>query len=96
MTMTMTITNDELIERLGNSDVRTEEDIKLAIHRIETMNKFLRHNAFAEKHFGVYFVCGESGEKDRNGIPEQIHICPAYGSDVVYRFSRGDSSAPEW
>ncbi len=56
----------------------------------EKMKYFLRHNVFAEKQYGVYFICGEGGEKDQNGIPEQIHVCPAYGSDVVYLFTRGN------
>ena len=84
------MTNEELIGKLTDSKNRTEADIIEAAKRIETMNKFLRHNVFAEKQFGVYFVCGEGGEKDQNGIPEQIHVCPAYGSDVVYLFTRGN------
>ena len=82
------MTNEELVERLRNYDTCTESDIDEAANRIEKMNYFLRHNAFAEQHFGVYFICGESGEKDINGMPEQVHICAAYGSDAVYRFSR--------
>ena len=65
----------------------------------EKMKYFLRHNVFAEKQYGVYFICGEGGEKDQNGIPEHIHICPAYGSDVVYRYIRDPNQkvfAPEW
>ena len=84
------MTNEELIGKLTDSKNRTEADIIEAAKRIETMNKFLRHNVFAEKQFGVYFICGEGGEKDQNGIPEQIHVCPAYGSDVVYLFTRGN------
>jgi hypothetical protein len=90
------MTNEELVERLRNYTTCTESDIDEAANRIEKMNYFLRHNAFAEKHYGVFFICGESGEKDRNGIPEHVFICPAYGSDVSYVFSRGKSSAPEW
>ena len=90
------MTNEELIGKLTDSKNRTEADIIEAAKRIETMNKFLRHNVFAEKQFGVYFICGEGGEKDQNGIPEQIHVCPAYGSDIIYRYKRMDSSAPQW
>ena len=86
--------NDELVERLRGD--YNKEDVELAIHRIEMMNKFLRHNAFPEKHFGVFFICGEAGEKDTNGIPEEVHICPAYGSNVVYRFARGKSFGGGW
>lgn len=93
------MTNEELIAKLRDKENRTDTDIDEAANRIEKMNKFLRHNAFAEKHFGVYFICGEAGEKDANGMPEQIHICPAYGSDVVYRYIRDPNQkvfAPEW
>ena len=90
------MTNEELIGKLTDSKNRTEADIIEAAKRIETMNKFLRHNVFATKQYGVYFICGEGGEKDQNGIPEQIHVCPAYGSDVIYRYKRMDSSAPQW
>ena len=93
------MTNEELIVKLTDYKNRTEADIIEAALRLERMNKFLRHNAFATKQYGVYFICGEAGEKDQNGIPEHIHICPAYGSDVVYRFNRDPNQkvfAPEW
>jgi hypothetical protein len=91
--------NSELKDRLLDYKNRTEEDIIEAALRLEKMSNFLRHNAFATKQFGVFFICGEAGEKDQNGIPEQIHICPAYGSDVVYRYVRDPNQkvfAPEW
>jgi len=94
--MTDIITNEELAERLRNWDICSQDDYEEAANRIEKMNFFLRHNAFAEKHFGVFFICGESGEKDSNGIPEEVHICPAYGSNVVYRFVRGKSFGGSW
>ena len=90
------MTNEELISKLTDYKNRTEADIIEAAKRIETMNKFLRHNVFAEKHFGVFFICGHGGKMDQNDMPEEVHICPAYGSDVVYRYNRGDASAPGW
>lgn len=91
--------NSELKDRLLDYKNRTEEDIIEAALRIERMSKFLSHNYFAEKHYGVYFICGEAGKKDPNGMPEQVHVCPAYGSDVVYRYVRDPNQkvfAPEW
>ncbi len=89
------MTNEELVERL-RSETCSKADIDEAANRIEKMNYFLRHNAFAEKHFGVFFICGAAGEKDKNGVPEEVYICPAYGSDVSYVFTRGGTFAPEW
>jgi hypothetical protein len=90
------MTNEELIGKLTDYKNRTEGDILEAALRIEKMNKFLRHNAFAEKHPGVYFICGEAGEKDANGMPEYIHTCPSYGSDVSYVYMRRSFSNPQW
>lgn len=86
------MTNEELAERLRNWDICSQDDYEEAANRIEKMNFFLRHNAFAEQHFGVYFICGEYGEKDINGMPEQVDICAAYGSDAVYTYSRAKTS----
>lgn len=32
--------------------------------------------------YAVPFICGKGGEEDCNGLPERLHICPAYGADV--------------
>ena len=34
---------------------------------------------FPDKFPGLYFICGEGGDKDANGLPERIHVCPGYG-----------------
>lgn len=39
------------------------------------------NHRLAEKLGGVYFICGEGGEKDKNNLPDRIHVCPAYGVD---------------
>lgn len=36
----------------------------------------------------TYFICGEGGSKDANGLPDRISICPAYGSDVVVLYEK--------
>lgn len=46
---------------------------------------------------GVYFISGESGEKDNNLLPKHIWICPAYGCDWSQRYVRTDkTSGQEW
>jgi hypothetical protein len=62
--------------------------------QFELLKKIFLH-ATAEKRFGVYFICGEGGIKDANGLPENIMVCPAYGADVnttVLYKKHGDSS----
>lgn len=55
----------------------------------------LLQRIYVEHNPGVYFIAGEGGEKDRNGMPERIHVCPAYGCDwsMVYHRSGGAISA---
>jgi hypothetical protein len=48
--------------------------------QFETLKKIFVHTN-PEKFEGVYFICGEAGEKDDMGLPEYIHVCPAYGAD---------------
>lgn len=59
--------------------------------------KLIKHTAWAEKFGGIYFICGEGGEKDKNNLPKQIHICPAYGVDWFQVYERTDKTfGPEW
>jgi hypothetical protein len=49
------------------------------------------------EHTGFYFVCGEGGTKDDNGLPERLHVCPAYGADWIMVYTRTDkTSGPEY
>ena len=37
-----------------------------------------------------HFVCGEGGDRNENGLPESIFICPALGSDITVKYTRVD------
>ncbi len=61
------------------------------LRRVHTM---VRHLS-AEKLEGVFFICGEAGEKDAMGLPEKILVCPAYGLDGFAIYTKtSDYSAP--
>jgi hypothetical protein len=47
----------------------------------EKLKNIIRH-LLPEKS-GHYFIFGDGGNKDANGLPDLIFICPAYGSDVT-------------
>jgi len=61
---------------------------------LEKQKKILTH-VFAEKS-GAYFVCGESHNRDKMGLPEKIFVCPSYGIQgmAVYTKTR-DYKEPE-
>ena len=51
--------------------------------RLKTM---IRH-AIADR-TGVYFICGEGGTRDSNGLPPMIMVCPAIGSDGFAMYTK--------
>lgn len=70
----------------------TEKEYEL----FQKLNKIFVH-ANADKYQGVYFICGEGGEKDEMGLPEFISVCPAMGLDGFAMYKKHkDYSAPEW
>ena len=71
------------------------EEVLLLRKKVEKYETILKH-AMAEKS-GVFFISGEAGERDNNGLPDTVFICPAMGLDwsVAYRKDR-DYDAPGW
>jgi hypothetical protein len=69
----------------------TEEEYK----QFEALKKVWIHLQ-AEK-TGVFFICGESGEKDSLGLPEFIQVCPTIGLDgMAFYKKHTEYSAPGW
>ena len=44
-------------------------------------------STFPEQFPDAIFICGESRAEDTSGFPERIHVCRAYGSDLVRIYS---------
>jgi len=67
------------------------------LKNLRKLSVILKHEVMAEKLGEIYFICGEGGEKDKNNLPERIHICPAYGCDWFQVYERTDKTfGPEW
>lgn len=67
------------------------------LKKLRIFYETVKHSALAEKLAGIYFICGESGEKDQNDLPKRIHICPSYGVDWFQIYERTDQThGPEW
>jgi len=56
---------------------------------LEKQQKIIRR-IYVEHFPDTYFICGEIGEKDQNGLPKYIQICPAYGLDWSHIYERTD------
>ena len=54
-------------------------------------------STYPDKFPDAYFISGEGGKKDENGLPKQIHVCPAYGVDWFQIYERTDKThGPEY
>ena len=70
------------------------ESLEKQLALLEKVKTILIHSK-AEQLEGVYFICGEAGEKDPMGLPEFISVCPAYGLDgFAYYKKHTEYSAP--
>lgn len=76
---------DETVEMLNQGADELEEILKL----LEKQQKIIRR-IYVEHFPDTYFVCGESGSKDQNGLPDRIEVCPAYGVDWSQIYERTD------
>lgn len=67
------------------------------LRELRKIKSLIKHNLLAEQMEGIYFICGEGGEKDKNNLPKQIHVCPTYGVDWFQVYERTDKTwGPEW
>jgi hypothetical protein len=64
-----------------------EKKVKL----LEKVDLYLKTN-YPDK-TGYYFISGEGGTKDDNGLPARLHICPAYGADWTMIYTRTDKTS---
>ena len=67
------------------------------LRKLRKIESIVKHTVLAERYGDIYFICGEGGEKDKNGLPDRIHVCPAYGVDWFQIYKRSDKAiGPEW
>jgi hypothetical protein len=82
---------NQMINRIGELEAELEKSRKELGFATNILKK-----VFPE-HSGHYFICGEVGEKDSNGLPKYIMICPAHGCDWHMLYERTEKAAgPEW
>jgi len=67
------------------------------LKELRKLKALIRHEVLAQKLGDTFFICGDSGEKDKNNLPERIHICPAYGVDWFQTYERTNNTwGPEY
>jgi len=95
----------DIVERLkdtqwynGDCEVRME-----AANEIERLREkcdkqaMILQRLMPDKFPGVYFITGEGGEIDQNGMPNTLFVAPAYGVDFSYVYRKTDQTfGMEW
>lgn len=67
------------------------------LEQLRKIKSLIKHTVLAEKMGNIYFICGETGEKDSNGLPENILVCPAYGVDWFQVYKKTEKAhGPEY
>lgn len=73
------------------------EELESLRTKLALYEKIFQHTFLAEKFGNHYFICGEGGSRDKNGMPDRIHVCPAMGLDWFHVYRKTDEVfAPEW
>ena len=76
------------------------EELKAEIARLKDKcdrQAMILRRLTPENYPGVYFITGEIGLKDTNGLPEKLLVVPAYGADWHMIYQRTDKAfGPEW
>lgn len=67
------------------------------LRELRKLKSLIKHDILADKLGNIYFIAGQSGNLDDNGLPDKIHICPAYGVDWIHIYQKTDQTfGPEW
>jgi hypothetical protein len=75
---------------------RDPDELERLREKCNTQTMILRR-LMPDKFPNTYFIHGELGEKDQNGMPEKIMVVPAYGVDFSYIYTREEKTVgPEW
>lgn len=72
------------------------EEIKRLREKCDMQTMILRR--LTPEHYpDTFFITGMTGTKDRNGLPENLLVCPAYGVDFSCVYERKEKTVgPEW
>lgn len=96
----------DIIERLHNSTEFYHNDCVLKLEALKEIERLrekcdkqatILRRINPENFPGIYFITGEAGVKDQNGMPETLYVVPSYGVDFSYVYERKALTVgPEW
>lgn len=67
------------------------------LRKLRQAYEVIRHLDLADRLGDIYFICGQGGEIDDNGLPDKIMVCAAYGVDWFQVYQKTDlTGGTEW
>ena len=79
----------DLKDKLTESDNEVK-NLRKALEIYERERNRFRHAK--PEMTGAYFLTGGHGDKDENGVPMYVEICPAYGCGWTYIYEKTDKT----
>jgi hypothetical protein len=75
------------VQQYEDELAKLREEVETLKKGYEAAMKIVR-STYPDKFPDTYFICGEGGEKDNNGLPDRVLVCPAYGADWFEVYER--------
>ena len=87
---------EQFAEAVSKENNRLHEEIERLKAKCDTQTMILRRLT-PDRFPDTYFIHSGVGEKDQNGMPQKLLVCPAYGVDFSYVYEyNGKTTGPEW
>lgn len=81
---------------LENRNVELQAEIERLKEKCDKQAMILRRLS-PDRFPDTYFIHSGLGEKDENGMPKKLLVCPAYGVDFTYVYEYNNKmTGPEW
>ena len=87
---------EQFAEAVAKENARLNEEVDRLKQICNDQAMILRRMA-PDRFPDTYFIHSGLGEKDQNGMPKKLLVCPAYGVDFSYVYEyTGKTTGPEW
>lgn len=81
---------------LEQRNAELQEEVE-RLRKIRNDQAMILRRLSPDKFPDTYFIHASLGERDENGMPKKLLVCPAYGVDFSYVYEyTGKTTGPEW
>lgn len=96
MTEKLEMSLEQFAEAVSKENDRLRREVERLQEKCDKQAMILRRLS-PDKFPDTYFIHAGLGEKDSNGMPQKLLVCPAYGVDFSYVYEyNGNTTGAEW